>query len=85
MKTIKFVAVNSGDGESFCFNVDRKTFIDVTGREPEDLDFQSGNFTYIDDELVFKADDEDKCRLYSNDIFGDSNKEIEVDIKIKTI
>lgn len=86
MKTIKFRGTNSGDGEAFCFDVDRETFINVTQREPEDWDnYQSGGFVEQDGGLKFIPDDPDKCRLYPYDLFGDSDKQVEVEIRVKVL
>ncbi|WP_063562917.1 hypothetical protein [Paenibacillus sp. O199] len=86
MKTIKFKAVNSGDGESFCFDVDRETFTLITGREPEDwMDYQSGEYVGQDDELMFVSSDPNKCRVYPNDIFGHSGEEVEIEVKVMTL
>ncbi|OMD76851.1 MULTISPECIES: hypothetical protein [Paenibacillus] len=83
MKKIKFKGVVSGDGESFCFDVDRNTFIAVTEREPENWeDYQSGEYVEENGELRFVPEDSDKCRLYPNDLFGYSNEVIQVEIKI---
>ncbi|MNK78410.1 hypothetical protein D3C87_980420 [compost metagenome] len=85
MKVVKFNAINSGDGESFCFNVNRDTFTLIAGREPEDcMDFQSGEYVEQGDELIFAPNDPDKCRIYPNDIFGESGDEIEIELTIRT-
>lgn len=86
MKTIKFRGTVSGDGESFCFDVDRGTFISVVKREPEGWDdYQCGEYVEQNGELKFIPGDSNKCRLYPNDLFGYSKEEIEVELKIKTI
>lgn len=86
MKIIKFKATNSGDGESFCFDVDRETFISIANREPESsMDYQSGEYIEQDDNLIFVPDDINKCRIYPNDIFGGSHEKIEVELRITTL
>ena len=34
-KTFEFKGIPSGDGESFCWDVDKETFIKIKGIEPE--------------------------------------------------
>lgn len=56
MKTVEFKGVLSGDHESFCWDVDRNTFIQLTGRKPKKYD----NTCFNDDGLY---------RVYPNDLF----------------
>lgn len=86
LKIIKFRGTNSGDGEAFCFDVNRETFVRIVGREPEDWDdYQSGDFVEQDGELRFIPDDPDKCKVYPYDLFGDSDKQVEVEIRVKIL
>lgn len=86
MKEITFTGVHSGDGESFCFDVDYDTFVQITGREPDELDFQSGEYVQNEEnELVFIPKDANKCRLYPESLFGEPMDLIEVEIKLKTL
>lgn len=54
-RTVEFIGTPSGDGESFCWDVDEENFKKVVGREiEEDFDYFLG-----------------ALRLYPDNIFGD--------------
>lgn len=88
MKEIAFTGVHSGDGESFCFNVNRETFVRIMQREPEECDdFQAGTYEYEGESnvLVFIPKDANKCRIYPGDLFGEPMDLLEIEIKLKTL
>ena len=72
-----FKGIKSGDYESFCFDVDKETFIKIKGEEPNKFDKSYFN--------------EGKYRLYMEDIFRTlmpnlkDGEEVEIDINIKNI
>jgi len=69
MSKLAFNGVISGDGECFCFLVDRKTFVEIIKKEPKKYD---------------KSHKKDYYKLYPDDVFKNilgsySNRE---DLKI---
>lgn len=40
---IEFIGINSGDGESFCWDVDEETFINIVKRNPYDYERSTSN------------------------------------------
>lgn len=71
-KNFEFIGVPSGDGESFCFEVDREMFLTVTGRQPDEGDYVDASYVKQKRELF---------RLYPNDIFEESGKKLKVKIQ----
>lgn len=68
IKDIEFEATCSGDGECFCWEVDKETYIKIKG---------------WDDELSpYDMITENLFRIYPNDIFGFSYEECKKKIKI---
>lgn len=59
-KHFEFEGEPDGDGECFCWNVDRETFVKIVGREPTKWDTL---FTYDTDEVS-------GYRLYPSDLTG---------------
>ena len=60
-KTFEFKGIPSGDGESFCWDVDKETFIKIKGIEPEVSD-QS----FYNNELYM---------IYPNDLYSNTGVE----------
>ena len=79
-KTIEFTAINSGDYECFCWDVDIETFKKIKGKEPDVFDYVEINRSDIDNYKPIG----DKVRLYPNDIFK-SDRKIKVKIEIETL
>jgi hypothetical protein len=72
-KTFNFNGILSGDGECFCWVVDKETFIEIIGEEPE-VPWDSSRYC------------EGKYNIYPGDLFGVSeNKEMNFSISIKKI
>lgn len=66
-----FKAIPSGDHESFCFDVDRETYVQIVGDEPDEM--------Y--DKSVFN---EDMYRIYPDQFFrGDDTIEIQLKVESK--
>ena len=81
-KEFEFVGFNSGDGEEFCFEVDKETFIKITGREPEDFDYANGDW---DEEGNFIPDKKSSLRLYPFHLFGYSGKMVKIKLIVEEI
>jgi hypothetical protein len=69
-KEIQFSGIVSGDGESFCFDVDRETFVRITGNEPNEFDISCYNNSLF--------------RLYPNDIFGYNHKKVRIHVILES-
>ncbi len=63
-KVIEFIGTPSGDGESFCFDVDEENFIKVKGELPNEYDecYQGANLFRIYPDYFFGFD-EPKCKI----------------------
>ena len=79
-KTIEFTAINSGDYECFCWDVDIETFKKIKGEEPDEFDYAEIDDSDFDNIKPIG----DKVRLYPNDIFK-KNRKIKVKIEIETL
>jgi len=77
-KTIEFTAINSGDQECFCWNVDIETFKRIKGREPDVFDYVKIDRTDIDNYKPIG----DKIKLYPNDIFKGEKIKIKIEVEI---
>lgn len=75
-KNFEFIGVPSGDGESFCFEVDKEMFVAVTGRQPDEYDYVDASYIRQKRELF---------RLYPNDIFGLQEEKKKLKIKIQFV
>lgn len=85
-KEFKFTAVNSGDGESFCFEVDRETFRKVMKRDPEDfMDYVKGEFIDAEDGTTFKPENENALRIYPDSLFGGFKEKVKIKITVESI
>ena len=85
---INFVGINevefrgccSGDGESFCWEVDKETYLKIKG--VSEVDPYDSIITGLDDELnpIAKSN---RFRIYPDDIFGfsDSKKERKIYVR----
>lgn len=82
-KEFEFVGINSGDGECFCFEVDKETFIKITGREPENLDYADGEWN--DSDLDFVPYEDSLIRLYPYFLFGEFGKKVKVKLVVEEI
>ena len=80
-KTIEFTAINSGDFECFCWEVDIETFKKIKGKEPEIHDYVEKDTS---DMWNYKPIG-NKVRLYPDDIFGNVDSKIKVKIEIETL
>lgn len=78
-KIIEFEGLISGDGECFCFNVDRETFIRLMGEEPSIYDYSE--FDLNDNgNIVPKGN---KFRVYPGAIFGYDKEKKKIKIEIE--
>ena len=74
---MKFDAIKSGDYSSFCFDVDKETFIKIKGKKPEEFD---KSFFF-----------ENKYRVYMEDLFKiivpnlKDGEIVEIDLNINRI
>jgi hypothetical protein len=71
-KDIEFIGICTGDGECFCWEVDKATYIKIKGWDKE-----KAIFNCVD--VNFQLDYEDmkesnRFRIYPDDIFGFSSK-----------
>lgn len=63
-KTYEFVGIPSGDGSSFCWDVDKETFIRITSKKPDRFDksdYNKGLYKIYPNE--FHGMDHVKCKL----------------------
>ena len=60
---IEFIGINSGDGESFCWEVDRETFIKIKGYEPDEVFDKNGYGAYKIYPDDFYGFDSPKCKI----------------------
>ncbi|OPH61864.1 hypothetical protein BC351_01075 [Paenibacillus ferrarius] len=67
MKTFKFKGIKNGDHESFCFDVDKEDFINITGKKPNKYDKSFFN--------------KGKYRIYPNDLLKDIIDDVEHDFE----
>jgi hypothetical protein len=81
-KEFEFVGFNSGDGDSFCFEVDKETFIKVTGRQPDAFDYVNGDW---DENENFIPDKKSLLRLYPDDLFGYLGKMVKIKLIVEEI
>lgn len=72
-KTVKFIGTPTGDGESFCWEVDPENFKKVTGNEPDEFDYIGGK--YVKGEHKFIGG---KLMLYPGIIFSEHYVEDDV-------
>jgi len=78
-KTIEFTAINSGDQECFCWEVNTETFKRIKGKEPDVFDYVKIDRSDIDNYKPIG----DKVRLYPDDIFKSGNKiKIKIELEI---
>jgi hypothetical protein len=70
MKTYEFIGKPSGDGESFCWEVDVETFKKVTGEEPEGWDYVSCEHKWDKDGNIEFYNLSELVKLYPDDIFS---------------
>lgn len=68
---IEFVGINSGDNESFCWDVDKDTFIKIKGKEPETYDK-----SYFNERLY---------RVYPSDFYGFDSPKSKVKLSIEIL
>lgn len=68
-KKHSFDAIPSGDYESFCFDVDKETFINIKGEEPDKFDRSYFN--------------KGKYRIYPSDLLGLDNDTRKVHINLE--
>ena len=84
-KIVKFIGKLSGDNECFCWEVDAKTFKNITGKELTEFDYV--NIVYDNGDYTKPIPVGNEVRLYPNDVFGldDSDSVYEFEIKIKRL
>lgn len=70
MKSFEFIGKPSGDGESFCWEVDVETFKQITGEEPEGWDYVDKEYKYNANGSVEFYNLSELVRLYPDDIFS---------------
>ena len=73
--TVSFVGIAGGNGESFCWIVNKEDFIKITGREPRKYDYHND-----------ENPSNDAIMLFPNDIMrylkmGDEKRKITVSIE----
>ena len=81
-KEYEFTALNSGDGESFCFEVDKETFIKITGKQPHDFDYS--NYDWDSDGNLI-PDKQSPLRLYPETLFGGFMKMVKIKLIVEEI
>ena len=65
-KHLEFKAIPSGDYESFCFDVDKKTFKNIKNVEPSEFDksfFNKGMYRIYPDDLFKLNDRNNICNI----------------------
>lgn len=55
-KIFEFIGEPSGDGESFCWDVDRETFTRVTNKEPSQFDECGNNLFKLYPDDLYELD-----------------------------
>ena len=65
-KKVEFIGTPSGDHECFCFDVNKKTFIQIVGKNPDKYDRSKFN--------------KGKFRIYPQQLFGSDTKELFVSV-----
>ena len=69
MKSMEFIGTSSGDGESFCWEVDVETFKQIVGREPDGWDYVDKKYAYNKDGDIGFYNLSELVRLYPDSIF----------------
>lgn len=67
---IEFIGINSGDGESFCWDVDRENFIKIKGYEPDETFDENGENLY---------------KIYPDDFYGFDSPKCKVKLSIERL
>jgi len=70
MKSFEFIGTPSGDGESFCWEVDVDTFKQVVGREPDGWDYVNKEFKFDDNGEIVFSNLSELVMLYPDHIFS---------------
>lgn len=70
MKSFEFIGIPSGDGESFCWEVDIETFKKVMGFEPDGWDYVKHKYRFDKNGKVEFYDLSGLVKLYPNFIFS---------------
>lgn len=78
---IEFEAICTGDGESFCWEVDKETYLRIKGWNDELSPFDCAIIDFDENTKVIMKSD--KFRIYPNDIFGLGNEKNKKMIKIE--
>jgi hypothetical protein len=94
-RIIEFIGKNTGDGECFCWDVDKENFIKVKGKEPGIFDYEPyGMVELMDFHKAIKNNDINYVkengflRLYPDDVFeewdeNNINKKSKIKVKIE--
>ncbi|HEK9103308.1 TPA: hypothetical protein SUB30_004782 [Bacillus pseudomycoides] len=81
MKEFEFDAINSGDGESFCFEVDEDTYKKIKGDEIDPYDYSKQE--WVDGDYI--PDKNSPLRIYPNDLFGDTDNKVSIKLTVEEI
>ncbi|HFD2033543.1 TPA: hypothetical protein ACF2DD_002120 [Clostridium perfringens] len=63
---IEFEAVNSNNGDGFCWDIDEKTFVNIMGRKPFDCersDINKGLYSIDPDDIYYFGNTKCKIKL----------------------
>ena len=81
IKEIEFNAICSGDGECFCWEVDKETYIKIKGWDNAFSPYDCVKLDFTEDmKPIMKSD---RFRIYPDDIFGYTDEGNEKKIYIK--
>jgi hypothetical protein len=72
MSKVEFEGICSGDGESFCWEVDKETYIRICGWDDDSSPYKCIDIDF--DEDLNPVMNSDIFRIYPDNIFGHSNE-----------
>ena len=81
MITKKFIGTLSGDGECFCWEVDKGTFENIVGRKSDTFDYKKVDWKDINNPKPIG----DILALYPDHIFYHEKGKYEIEIKFRKI